>query len=371
MRSLDDLRLEINEIDEGLSLLLKRRLLAARGVAEYKAANNLPICHKGREEEVVSMFASAFPEEEAPFARAFIKTVIRQSREFQYLLNHTKRDETSTEHIPGVICFPGISGSHSEAAAKKLYPETPLCACKTFSDVFAKINEDLSAVGVLPIDNSTAGTVGDVYDLLSENNLFIVRATTCAISHYLLATPGADISDIKFVHSHPQALAQCSAYLKSHDFNTVEAINTAIAAEYVSSLNDKEHAAIASIDTAKLYNLDVIGDKINNVRTNETRFICISKTPAASANANRMSLSFDLPNEPGALAEILSIFSDAGVNLTKILSRPIPTRTWEYKFFIDCIYTPGNASLYGLLTHLYAELPSVKLLGIYHEEESK
>ena len=125
------------------------------------------------------------------------------------------------------------------------------------------------------------------------------------------------------------------------------------------------------LDTAELYGLEILDSKINDERTNQTRFICISKTPAATVCANRMSLAFDLPNEPGELSNILAVFSDAGVNLTKILSRPIPTRPWEYTFFLDCIYTPNNKSLYGLLTHLRAEIPSVKLLGIYSEEEVK
>ena len=371
MKNLDELRQEIDKIDSELAELLKKRLSAARGVAEYKAANNLPIHHKGREVDILDAFSQEFSAEEAPFARAFLKSTIRQSREYQYYLNRDEIKETEHELVPSLICYPGLPGSHSALCAKDLYPDTNLCACASFSDVFDKINNDDSAIGVLPIDNSTAGTVGDVYDLLIKNNLSIVRATTRSISHFLLAPHGAKLDDIKQVYSHPQALAQCSAYIKDKHFVAIESSNTAVAAEFVATKNDKTIAAIASEDTAKLYDLDILDEKINDENTNQTRFICISKTPCATKCANKMSLAFDLPNEPGALSNILAIFSDSCINLTKILSRPIPTRPWEYTFYLDCVYTPNNNYLKGLLTHLYAELPSVKLFGIYHEEDAR
>jgi len=369
MKTLDELREEIDKIDNELSELLKKRLYASRGVAEYKAANNLPVYHKGREENILNSFSEKFSDEEAPFARAFLKNTIRQSREYQYYLNRNEIEETEFAHTPSLVCYPGLPGSHSELCAKELYPDANLCACNSFADVFDRINNNESAVGVLPIDNSTAGTVGDVYDLLIENNLSIVRATTRSISHFLLAPYGAKLCNIKYVYSHPQALAQCSGYIKDKGYIAIESSNTAVAAEYVASLNDATVAAIASEDTAKLYGLDVLDKKINDENTNQTRFICISKTPCETKSANKMSLAFDLPNEPGALADILAIFSDSCINLTKILSRPIPTRPWEYTFYLDCMYTPHNNYLSGLLTHLMAEVPSVKLLGIYREEE--
>lgn len=371
MKTLDELRGEIDSIDKELAILLAKRLEASRGVAEYKAENNLPIHHKGREENILDSFAEKFSAEEAPFARAFLKCVIRQSREFQYYLNRKEILETDFELTPSVVCFPGILGSHSAICAGDLYPNANLCACSSFAEVFDRINKDENAVGVLPIDNSTAGTVGDVYDLLISNDLSIVRATTRSISHYLLAPKGSKLEDVKHVYSHPQALAQCSGYLKKHGFVAIEASNTAVAAEYVANLNDKSVAAIASEDTARLYNLDILDAEINDENTNQTRFICISKTPSATKYANRMSLAFDLPNEPGALSDILATFSDSCINLTKILSRPIPNRPWEYTFYLDCIYTPESNYLNGLLTHLKAELPSIKLLGIYHEEDAR
>lgn len=370
MKDLTELRETIDRIDATLAELLNERLCAARGVAEYKAKNNLPILRKDREDDILNSFSAKFQPEEAPFARAFLKSVIRQSREFQYYLNRTPICETETDIKPSLVCYPGIAGSHSGITATSLYPDIPSLACESFEAVFEKINSDPNAVGVLPIDNSTAGTVGDVYDLLIHNDLSIVRATTRSIRHCLLAVPGATFSDIKQVYSHPQALAQCAGYLKRHKFPGCESTNTAIAAKYIAGLSDITSAAIASAETAKLYGLQVLEADINDEYTNQTRFICISKTPAATIDANRMSLAFDLPNEPGALADILATFSDSCVNLTKILSRPIPDRAWEYTFYLDCVYTPKNTSLEGLLTHLRAEVPSLKLLGIYHEEEN-
>lgn len=371
MKNLDELRVEIDKIDRDLAELLKKRLAASRGVAEYKAANNLPIHHKGRENDILDLFSEKFSAEEAPFARAFLKGTIRQSREYQYYLNRDEIEETEFTYSPSLVCYPGLPGSHSGICAKELYPDAKLCACDSFADVFEKINNDESAIGVLPIDNSTAGTVGDVYDLLIKNNISIVRATTRSISHFLLAPKGSKLSDIKQVYSHPQALAQCSGYIKDKGFTAIESSNTAVAAEYVANLSDITIAAIASEDTAKLYGLDILDGNINDENTNQTRFICISKTPCATKTANKMSLAFDLPNEPGALSDILAIFSDSCINLSKIMSRPIPTRAWEYTFYLDCVYTPNSSYLNGLLTHLKAEIPSVKLLGIYREEDTK
>ena len=369
MKNLDELREEIDKIDTQLAELLKKRLSASRGVAEFKATNNLPIYHKGREDNILASFSEKFSKEEAPFARAFLKGTIRQSREYQYYLNRTTINETSNELTPSIVYYPGPLGSHSAICAKELYPDANLCACNSFSDVFERINSDESSIGVLPIDNSTAGTVGDVYDLLIKNDLSIVRATSRSISHFLLAPKGATLSDIKQVYSHPQALAQCSGYVKNNGFIAIEASNTATAAEYVANLGNKHIGAIASENAATLYGLDIIAESINDENTNQTRFICISKTPCATVTANKMSLAFDLPNEPGALADVLAIFSDSCINLTKILSRPIPAKPWEYTFYLDCVYTPESNYLSGLLTHLRAEFPSVKLLGIYHEED--
>ncbi len=369
MKTLDELRSEINKIDADLSRLIAERLCAARGVAEYKAKNNLPIYHKTREDEIITKFTESFSDIEKPFARAFIKNIIRQSREYQYLLNCEERSEIAEELTPTRIYFQGISGSHSSNAAKKLYPDAPLFPCETFENVFNSVKNDTDAIGVLPIDNSTAGTVGDVYDLLIENDLYIVHAGMCSISHYLVGVPGAKLSDINEVHSHPQALAQCASYLKELKLSTVASANTAIAAENIAKLNDKTVAAIASAETAQLYNLEILDSKINDVNTNQTRFICVAKKPSSTLNANKMSLAFDLPNEPGALSNILATFSDLDINLTKILSRPIPARPWEYTFFLDCIYSPNSSAISGLLSHLKSELPSTKILGIYKEEE--
>lgn len=371
MKNLDELRVEIDAIDKDLAKLLKRRLDVSLGVAKYKSAHNLPIHHKDREIAILDAFAKDFSDEEAPFARAFLKGVIRQSREYQYYLNRNGIPNYDSNLNPELVFYPGVAGSHSSICAYELYPDATLCPCVGFAEVFEQIRNNECAVGVLPIDNSTAGTVGDVYDLLTKSNFSIVHSTTRSISHYLLAPKGATKSNIKQVYSHPQALAQCSGYLKKNGYVAIEASNTAVAAEYVASLGDTSVAAIASKETAVLYGLDILDEKINDEYTNQTRFICISKKQFITDDANRISLAFNLPNEPGALSDILAAFSDFGVNLTKILSRPIPDKPWEYTFYLDCVYSAGNEYLNGLLTHLKAELPSMKLLGIYHEEEIK
>ena len=371
MKNLDELRVEIDSIDNELAKLLKKRLNVSLDVAKYKSANNLPIHHKDREVAILDAFAKKFSDEEAPFARAFLKGVIRQSREYQYYLNRNKIPACDANLNPDTVFYPGVAGSHSEICASELYPDAKLIPCTGFADVFEKVESNDYSVGVLPMDNSTAGTVGDVYDLLSKGNFSIVQATTRSISHYLLAPKGSTKENLKQVYSHPQALTQCSGYLKRNGYVAIEASNTAVAAEYVSNLNDLTVAAIASKETARLYNLDIIDEKINDENTNQTRFVCISKKPFITDDANKMSLAFDLPNEPGALSDILAAFSDFGINLTKILSRPIPDKPWEYTFYLDCVYSAKNEYLDGLLTHLRAELPSMKLLGIYHEEEIK
>lgn len=370
MKTLDELRREIDEIDESLKTLFEKRMECSKSVSEFKFQNHLPIYHKGREDAIICDFIEHFENEKKPYARAFLKNLIRQSREYQYYLT---RDNLSIplEQTPlfkvHTVCYPGIEGSHSGIATRELYPNAHAIPCDNFDAVFKYLDDGTCDIGVLPIDNSTAGTVGDVYDLLIQHDCYIVSSCTRHIHHYLLGIPGTNISQIVTAYSHPQALAQCAEYLKSHHIHAHEMSNTAVAARYVADLHDPSIAAVASKETATLYRLDIIDHDISDQACNQTRFISIAKKLHIAHDANRLSLAFNLPNESGALSDIIAIFADNNINLTKIMSRPIPNRPWEYTFYIDSECKLQDPYLKGALFHLKSEVLSLKLLGIFKE----
>lgn len=223
-------------------------------------------------------------------------------------------------------------------------------------------------IAVLPLENSTAGTVNEVYDLIPKYGLYIVKAFSSGIEHCLLGVKGTKISDIKEVISHPQAIMQCDKLIKSLNVKVIPCDNTAFATDIVSKRNDKSIAAIASEKTAKEYGLEILLNSVNDEITNQTRFVALSKNPRIISSANRVSIAFKLPHQSGSLASALSIFADLNLNLVKIQSRPIPHMPWEYMFYLDFTATLDNKDAYRALYHLEKELPYLSFLGWYKEE---
>lgn len=269
------------------------------------------------------------------------------------------------------VVYQGVEGAYSHIVTKKLFPDINTENVNTFEDAIKEVLDGNALYCVVPIENSSAGIVTDVYDLLLKKDVVIVAEYDLHISHCLLGTKDADIEDVKTVYSHPQALMQCASYLREHtDWSQVSFLNTAVSAKKVKDDNSKAQAAIASELSANIYDLKILDRSINRNSNNTTRFVVLSKEKIFSNSSNKLSLILELPHEKGMLYNILGIFVLNGLNLVKIESRPIPEKTFEYRFFIDIEGNLNSPNVSNVLEILKEKVPFLKVLGNYCSDKS-
>ncbi len=374
MRSLEQIRQEIDEIDSTLLELLLRRADISRQVADSKAVTGGSVYVPEREAQIIAKRAEGLPPRLALAAASFFKSLMRVSRELQYqrlLETHSPRCIQSFERgeqpSPRRVAFFGAPGSWSEQAAEALYPGVPRDGAPMFSQVFDALARQTADAAVLPIENSTAGTVADVYDLLFKHGFYISRAVTLDIRHCLCAPPGVELSHIKTVYSHPQALSQCAGRLSALGLTGIEAPSTSEAARRVSDNGDGQSGVLCSPAAAKLYGLTVLDEQMADNSENGTRFVAVTRDGYIPENPDTVSLAFNLPHESGTLSSVLSLLSDYGLNLTKIQSRPIPDRRWQYVFYLDFTGSVDDPRVLAALEQLECELPNLTLFGNYRE----
>lgn len=264
------------------------------------------------------------------------------------------------------IVYQGVEGAYSHIVTQTLFPDADTENVNTFEDAINSVLNGEASYCVVPIENSSAGIVTDIFDLLLKKDVVIVAEYDLHISHCLLGIKGSSFSDIKIVYSHPQALMQCASYLKEHhEWSQISLLNTAVSAKKVKNEGKIDQAAIASELSAKLYNLDILDRGINRNSNNTTRFVVLSKEKIFSKNSNKLSLILELPHEKGMLYNILGIFVLNGLNLVKIESRPIPEKTFEYRFFIDVEANLNSENVSNVLEILSEKVPFLKILGNY------
>jgi chorismate mutase/prephenate dehydratase len=270
-----------------------------------------------------------------------------------------------------LVACPGAEGSYSQQAVSAIVKFPTIFYFKSFEDVFNAVEKGMCDYGVLPIENSAVGSVAAVYDLMDRHRFKIVRAHRHRINHVLLAKPGVKFADVKEIHSHPHALSQCSEFLRAHpEIRSVPATNTAAAAAQLAASQRGDVAVIASRECAELYGLDIVREKIADVESNYTRFICISKKDEIHADADKFSVMMSLPHRAGALSDVLVKFSSVGVNLTKLESRPVPGSDFEFRFIFDFEATPHDPRVAKLLSAFAAdpEIEHFTFLGAYSEK---
>ena len=265
------------------------------------------------------------------------------------------------------IAYQGIKGANSYEAAQRLFPEGELTAYKSFEDVFKAVENGECVYGVLPVENSTAGSVAAVYDLILRYRFYIVGALDLSIDYCLAGLKQSTLGDIEKVISHPQALSQCEQYISRMGFEATACSNTAVAARDTAREKRLNLAAVCSYKAAEEYGLKVLDDHLQDNKNNKTRFIVISEKLYISENANKVSLCFSLPHVTGALFHMLQRFDALGLNLTKIESRPIPDKDFEYLFYLDFSGNVKSDGVTDLLCKLSDELPEFSFLGNYHE----
>ncbi|MBQ4105270.1 MAG: chorismate mutase [Clostridia bacterium] len=376
--SIEKYRQEIDRIDEELVRLFNERMEVVKGVAEYKKESGAPLYDGQRERQLIAKAAGKSPEETELYTRVLFSTLTNVSRAYQSrLLNKDKKLsetistalETTPQLFPerAMVACQGTEGAYSQQACDKIFKLPQIMYMGSFEAVFKAVDSGLCKYGILPLENSTAGSVNMVYDLMSQYNFYIVRSVRCRINHALLAKNN-DISNIKEIWSHEQAISQCSQFLAAHkDIKVIPFENTASAAKAVSESGRTDVAVIASPDCAELYSLNVLKRNIRDNAANDTRFICISKQLEVYPGADRTSVKLTLPHRPGSLYHILAKFFASGINLVKLESRPLPGSDFEFMFYFDVSESVYSPVLSTLLCELDAEVEDFEYLGSYTE----
>ena len=371
MRQIEEVRKEINEIDRQIVDLFLRRMKCSEEVSEFKMHTGGQVLVTARENELLNTMLENVPDSLKQEYTSLLRTTTRISRKYQYTrilkaepfrlqLPITARIDT-----PQTVCYQGLQASYQDAAAKALFPDAKRYPLKTFEDVFLEVSEGRADAGVVPIENSTAGTINEVYDLLEKHGLYISHSYIGRIRHCLAAYKGATLDSVNTVYSHPQALRQCHHYIQDHDLAEVEQSNTAIAAEEIAKLGDPTCAAICSEEAAELYGLTVLQHNINDGDFNQTRFIAVTRGLSAKEEDNRVSLILIIPHVTGSLYAALSVFSDYGLNMTEIHSRPLANMPWNYCFYIDFAGNILNEDTRTMIYQLTQEIPVVRILGSF------
>ena len=343
---LQELRGKLDVIDEQIVKLYEERMDICGQVADYKIETGKRVFDKTREEEKLRRVkALAHSEFNAKGVQELFEQIMSMSRKLQYGKlaaqgGTGKLPFIGIERLDGEnarVVFQGAEGAYSEMAMRRYFGDTVNgFAVETFRDAMCAIEEGRADYAVLPIENSTAGIVNEIYDLLVEFENYIVGEQIIHIEHCLLGLPGTDFEKIRTVYSHPQSLMQSARYLKEHDnWQQISMKNNAFAARKVSEDGDRTQAAIASEQAARAYGLEILARGVNQSETNSTRFIIVTNQKVFRRDAGKISLCFEIPHESGSLYHMLSHFIYNDLNLTKIESRPIEDRNWEYRFFVD------------------------------------
>ena len=375
MRSLEELRNELDRIDPQIIQLYEERMSVCEEVGEIKIEEGRKVFDRNREQQKL---AQVTREAKDPFYKKglteLFEQLMSQSRKLQYQLL-TKKGALGRLPFIGVeeldwknsrVVFQGTDGAYSQAAMHKFFSkDVNSFHVQTFRDAMEAIEEGSADFAVLPIENSSAGMVSEMYDLLEEFENYIVGEVILPINHYLVGTENTTLESIERVYSHPQALMQCSKFLDRHgSWQQIGAANTAVAAKKILNENDPTQAAICSEHAAEIYGLKIL-EEINHNHNNSTRFIVVTNQKIFLKKAQKISICFEVAHESGSLYHLLSHFIYNDLNMTKIESRPIEGKTWEYRFFVDFEGNMGDAAVKNAIRGLREESKSLKILGNY------
>ena len=357
MNELEEKREEIRAVDEQMARLFEQRMRLSEDVAGYKVRSGLPIFDASQEAKVIAGRSSLISD---PVLRDYYTLFLRKtmdlSKAYQGRLMKGMK-----------VAYSGVPGAFAQIAASRVFPDADFISCPDFESAYKACEDGMADVAILPIENSYAGDVGAVMDLSFSGNLYINMMLEMDVTQNLLGNHGAHESDIRTVVSHPQALEQCAAFIRSHGLTEKEFANTALAAQYVSQMNDPSVGAIASAETAKLYGLEVITPDINASSQNTTRFATFSRTINVSTGMQdeHFILVFTVRNEAGALAKTLNIIGSHGFNMNNLHSRPLKGPLWNHYFFAELEGSVNSDDGEDLLRQMSTVCDNMKLLGSY------
>ena len=376
---LEQLRGQIDQIDDKIIALFKERMQVAEKIAMFKKEHDMPTLAPGRERALLARVAEEAGEEFADYTESLFRTIMAASRSYQNIRSGKKSAvyesvKEALENTPQLfpqrarVACQGIEGAYSQIACDSIFKSPSIMYFKSFDNVFKAVESGMCQYGILPIENSTAGSVNTIYDLMLRHNFSIVRSARLKVSHNLLAKYGTKLSDVKEIFSHEQAINQCAGFLASMKGVKVTVVeNTAVAAKMVEESEDPGVAALSSRFCAEHYGLQTLQANVQDQDNNYTRFICISKKPEIYPGADRTSFMMIISHKPGSLYNVLSKFYALGINLRKLESRPLPGREFEFMFYFDIessVYAPEMEKLF---LDLESESEEFRYLGTYNE----
>lgn len=376
MASLGELRAQLDQVDDEIVRLYEERMKLCEAVGEYKVRTGSKVFDRQRErEKLADVAAKVSTDFNKKGVQELYQQLMSMSRKLQYQqlvqagalgrLPFIQIDSLDKENAR--IVFQGTEGAYSQAAMQAYFgKDCNSFHVRTFRDAMYAIEEGAADYAVLPIENSTAGAVAQMYDLLVEFENYIVGEIILPITHTLAGLPGTNLGDIRRVYSKAEALMQTSRFLDEHsDWQQISVANTAIAAQKILEDGDKSQAAVCSAYAARIHGLSVLKEGINDDASNSTRFIVVTNQKVFLKEARKISLCLELPHESGSLYHLLSHFIYNDLNMTKIESRPIEGRSWEYRFFIDFEGNLAEAGVKNAIRGLREESRSLKILGNY------
>jgi chorismate mutase/prephenate dehydratase len=376
---LQEIRSQLDQIDDQMTALFAKRMNLVTEVAAYKKEKGLPILDTGRERQIINRVTQEAGKDLERYTKLLYQTIFNVSRAYQAEQLRPQSsltaqlEQAAKSALPAMpnrvmVACQGTEGAYSQKITERMFEFADILYMNTFNDVFNAVEKGMCPFGVLPIENSTAGSVTQVYDLMEKHHFHIVKAARQRIEHRLLALPGVKLADVREVVSHEQALRQCGAFLAAHPQIKVTPMeNTAVSAAFVAQSGRRDLAAIASQECEALYGLETLSDAVSDTGNNSTRFICIAKDLQVYEGANKISLMLSAAHRPGSLYRLLSHISVMGVNLTKLESRPIPGKDFEFRFFFDIEASITDPAIRGLMEQLRQDADQFTFLGNYEE----
>lgn len=368
---LSDLRNKIDDIDDKILDLFVERMNICRDIAEYKLENKLPVMQGNREEQILNRVRERSPADLADGSAELFSEIMDiskgiQQRELYSKTAHILEPKLFLPKMARVIACPGIIGSNTEIAVRKLFPTQEIRYMNSFDDVFRAVEQHDTDFGVIPIQNSTVGSVSETYDLMAKHNFYITSMIRLEIAHCLAVKKGTSFMDITKVYSHPQAISQCSEFIANNSLIPADSLNTSIAAKLVSD-SSEPIACICSERCAEIYGLEILERDIANAEKNFTRFICIAKDFYATESSKIISVSLSIPHTKGSLYRLLTKFSMNGFNLVRLENKPIAGTPFEVIFYLDFEGRYDDIRVCALMEELKNELSYFKFMGNYSE----
>ncbi len=374
-----DLRNEIDSIDRQLVKLFTDRMNVAEKVAEYKREHGLPVLDAERERQLLNKVSDLAGEDYETYTRVLFSTIMDLSKSYQNKkmfkasslveeINTALKNTSSVFPERATVCCQGVEGAYSQKAADKIFTLPNITYVNTFENVFTAVESGMCKYGIVPLENSTAGSVNQTYDLLAKHDFYIVRSLRLQVNHVMLVKRGVKLSDVKEVFSHEQAINQCSEYLRNLKGVKVTVVaNTAVASQMVANSDRTDIAAISSEECAKQYGLEIVEKRLQNTESNFTKFICIAKNLEIYPGANRTSIVLSTSNTPGALYNVMSKFAALGINIIKLESRPIVGRSFEFTFYFDLDTSVYSDKFSQLIFELENKVEGFRYFGSYSE----